>query len=84
MARACMAKSAAYVKQHAKARAEVLPIVGQLVRDAEHASAPRVGSPHWCLTDLAKPPSWDIQRYGDYSLNWCTLAVHHGDFISAR
>ena len=69
VARVCMAKTTAYVKQHAAAHAAVFPVIDQLVRDAEHATYNTHGtSPHWCLTDPAWPPRWGIQCYGDYLL----------------
>ena len=73
VARACMAVSVAYAKKHAKAHAEVLPIIDQLVREAPHVShcnlsRGRLEPLHWCMTEPVRPPNWDVQLYGDYSL----------------
>ena len=67
----CMAKSAAYARQHSAARAVVLPVIGQLVRDAEHASYNRHGTSRcagaWLVRLPVWPPGWDIQCYGDWT-----------------
>ena len=94
VARECMAKSAAYARQHSAARAAVLPVIGQLVRDAEHASYNRHGtSPCWCLAGPTWLVGWSGFWYGHLDgifnatatgLAWCLLAAHHGDFISAQ
>ena len=58
--RARIAASIAYDKQHAEACAAVLPIIGQIVRDADHAGwcvsyDGGIELPHWRYTDLVLP-----------------------------
>jgi len=56
VARARIAASMAYDEQHAEACAAVLPIIGQVVRDAEHVSTSQGTEPlHWCFTDPVPP-----------------------------
>ena len=77
VARARMAESVVYATQHAKAHAEVLPIIDQLIRETPHVShvkpsQDRPGPSHWYQDwrslEPVRPPNWDIQLYGDNSI----------------
>ena len=82
--RARVAASVTYNEQHAEACSEVLPIISQIVRDAEHVGSIRgTASPHWCYTDPMPPlgsgsaaMDRDFSGYGySYKSYWARITT---------
>ena len=68
-----IAASMVYDEQHAEASAAVLPIISDIVQDAEHVGFMAQGNDpqHWCFTDLVQPLGWDSSQTGDFMpRNW--------------
>ena len=73
VARARIAASMAYDEQHAEASAAVLPIIGDIVQDAEHVGFMAQGNDpqHWYFTHPVQPLGWDSSQAGDFTpRNW--------------